>query len=432
MARPRKKGGTISPVASGGYRLTMTATVDGQPVRKEFRGTSKAAVLRKRDDWLEAQGLSLDEEDTRPVSSGRGIPTLHEWMKVLDEEYAKQGRSEATRSAAASQYRNHIQPLLGERRLDLITPHDIAEVHRRAAVNGLKTSSVASVHKFLSRALALACTRGVLIRNVARMVPPPAIKEVSPEPFTDAELRAVVEAAKADSQAVRWMTTLMTGARKAEVLGLCWDSVDLERGAIVIRRTLTRQVWQHGCGATLIASDAAHSPSKCPQRVRGPMFGRTKTSSSVRVIAIAAELVEMLEAHKVAQDAWLKMFGRQPETGQEFGGLVFLSSTGTRIDHRGDDRHWLKLFAKAGVDVKGQHASRHTIATQMLEEGVDTRIVADAMGWSSTRMAMRYQHVGENLSRAASNAISARWNGILGDDGETAMVVAIDRSNRPS
>lgn len=429
MARPRKKGGTISPVASGGHRLTITMTVAGESIRKEFRGTSKAAVLRKRDDWLEINGLGLDDGPPSPAPAAGGMPTLHEWMRVLDEEYVKRGRSDATRAAAASQYRNHIQPLLGERRLDAITPEDVAQLHRQAAAKGLATSSVVSVHKFLSRALTLACTRGVLMQNVARMVQPPAVKEVSPEPFTDDELRAVVEVARKDPQAVRWMTTLMTGARKAEVLGLCWDSVDFDRGALVIRRTLTRQVWQHGCGATLIASEAGHSPSKCPQRIRGQMFGRTKTSGSVRVIAIAPELVDMLRAHKSSQDAWFKMFGRRPETGQEFGGLVFLSSAGTRIDHRGDDRHWLKLFQRAGVDLKGQHASRHTIATQMLEEGVDTRVVADAMGWASTRMAMRYQHVGESLSREASNAISSRWGGIFGNDDD--KVVALDRSQRP-
>ncbi|MFC6714447.1 hypothetical protein [Branchiibius cervicis] len=77
MARPRKKGGTISPVASGGYRLTITMTVAGESIRKEFRGTSKAAVLRKRDDWLEINGLSLDDGSASPAPAAGG---RRRWM----------------------------------------------------------------------------------------------------------------------------------------------------------------------------------------------------------------------------------------------------------------------------------------------------------------------------------------------------------------
>jgi integrase len=57
-----------------------------------------------------------------------------------------------------------------------------------------------------------------------------------------------------------------------------------------------------------------------------------------------------------------------------------------------DYREWKQLFREAGVR-DGRLHTRHTAATVLLILGVPERAVMGIMGWSSTAMAKRYQHV---------------------------------------
>ncbi|HLL63769.1 MAG TPA: tyrosine-type recombinase/integrase, partial [Propionibacteriaceae bacterium] len=55
------------------------------------------------------------------------------------------------------------------------------------------------------------------------------------------------------------------------------------------------------------------------------------------------------------------------------------------------------------------HDARHTAATVLLVLGVPERTVMDVMGWSSTAMAARYQHVTDPIRRE----VASRVGGLL-------------------
>ena len=55
------------------------------------------------------------------------------------------------------------------------------------------------------------------------------------------------------------------------------------------------------------------------------------------------------------------------------------------------------------------HDARHTAATVLLVLGVPERTVMDVMGWSSTAMAVRYQHVTDPIRRE----VASRVGGLL-------------------
>lgn len=54
---------------------------------------------------------------------------------------------------------------------------------------------------------------------------------------------------------------------------------------------------------------------------------------------------------------------------------------------------WKDLLTVAKVRDGRLHDARHTAATVLLILGVPERVVMQIMGWSSTAMAARYQHV---------------------------------------
>lgn len=54
---------------------------------------------------------------------------------------------------------------------------------------------------------------------------------------------------------------------------------------------------------------------------------------------------------------------------------------------------WKQLLTDAGVRDGRLHDARYTAATVLLILGVPERVVMQIMGWPSTAMAARYQHV---------------------------------------
>ena len=51
------------------------------------------------------------------------------------------------------------------------------------------------------------------------------------------------------------------------------------------------------------------------------------------------------------------------------------------------------MLRLAGVRDARVHDARHTAATLLLADGVDTRTLMDLMGWTDARTAQRYAHV---------------------------------------
>ena len=86
-------------------------------------------------------------------------------------------------------------------------------------------------------------------------------------------------------------------------------------------------------------------------------------------------------------------------------GYVFTTAVGLPINPSTDYHAWKRLLAKAGVAERRLHAARHTAATVLLLLGVPERTVMSVMGWSSTAMAARYQHVVDEVRRGVADQV---------------------------
>ena len=96
------------------------------------------------------------------------------------------------------------------------------------------------------------------------------------------------------------------------------------------------------------------------------------------------------------------------------GGWVFATEVGRPINPNTDYHAWKRLLKAAGVREGRLHDARHTAATVLLVLGVPERTVMDVMGWSSTAMAARYQHVTDPIRRE----VASRVGGLLWASGE--------------
>lgn len=66
---------------------------------------------------------------------------------------------------------------------------------------------------------------------------------------------------------------------------------------------------------------------------------------------------------------------------------------GRSPSHRRDWTEWKALLKEANIRDGRLHDARHTAATVLLILGVPERAVMGLMGWSTTAMAARYQHM---------------------------------------
>lgn len=156
-------------------------------------------------------------------------------------------------------------------------------------------------------------------------------------------------------------------------------------GILRVRKNRLRPKYKHGCGG-----DCGRKPGYCKQRLRkNEDTANTKSRAGRRVIGLPDELVRLLELHQQEQER------DRRRAGQEWhdSGYVFTSPFGWPLVPSTDYDVWKRLLSDAGVCDGRLHDARHTAATVLLILGVPERVVMQIMGWSSTAMAARYQHV---------------------------------------
>ena len=170
---------------------------------------------------------------------------------------------------------------------------------------------------------------------------------------------------------------LAGGLRRSEVLGLAFDAIDFDVGAITIRR---------------VVIEVNHAPV---------MRERAKTDASLRTIAIPAELVELLRQQKVRVQTmaleWGKDYQREPL-------LVFPGLAGKPMLPQSvtDRMRQIMRHAKV-VGPSPCHAWRHTSATSLLDGGENIKTVQSRLGHSTPAITMAlYIHPVAERDRSAA------------------------------
>jgi integrase len=241
----------------------------------------------------------------------------------------------------------------------------------------LSASAVREVHTVLSGAFKQATAWGWAGHNPAKLATPPTTGRTGVSPPDAASVARLLTAAMAEDPELGLFLRLavVLGARRGELLGLKWRDVDLAAGEVLIASSVARVV-----GRPLLDKD-------------------TKTHAKRRV-ALGAETVELLKAHRL----------RQAETALAFGASLppdayVLSRTADAskpispewITHRLQD-----LATRIGVRCR-LHYLRHFMVTQLVAGGVDLRTVSGRAGHADGHMTLgTYAHFQQAQDRQAA------------------------------
>jgi integrase len=201
--------------------------------------------------------------------------------------------------------------------------------------------------------------------------------------LTMEEAQKLLEVARGDRLEMLIQLALVTGMRRGEILGLKWADIDMEQGALQVRRTLDYM---------------AHY---------GYVESEPKTKSGRRRIVLPGVITEALKKYRIQQ---LELRLQVGEAWQE-GDYVFTSLEGGPMNPRYLLILFDQLLEKAGLPHMRFHDLRHSAATLLLSMGVNPKIVQEILGHSNISMTMDvYSHVLPSMQKEAMG----KWDDALG------------------
>ncbi|MCI0387084.1 site-specific integrase [Streptomyces sp. CNQ085] len=378
-------------------RVTVGVRDDGRPDRRHVERKTRAEVTAAVRE-LERQ------RDAGNVRKPGPAWTVKTWLTHWVENIAPLAVGENTMVGYGVAVRVHLIPGLGAHRLDRLKPEHIERFYAKMQANGSKPATAHQVHRTFRTALNEAVRRGHLAQNPVKLAKAPRVVEEEIEPYTVEEVRRILRAAEDRRNSARWAVALALGLRQGEALGLKWTDVDLTNGVLWVRRSRRRPRYAHGCGDT-----CGRKAGYCPQRRRtNPETAETKSRAGRRAIGLPAQLVNLLRRHQGKQEAERKAAGGDWQDE----GWLFATETGRGTSPRTDYDAWKELLRAARVRDSRLHDARHTAATVLLILGVPERAVMGLMGWSSTSMAARYQHMVDTVRSGIAEQVDGLiWEG---------------------
>src|SRR5579871_952016 len=232
--RRRGQGeGSVTELPDGRWQSRIDlGYVNGKRVRKAFFGKTRAEATGKLNLALAERAKGL------PVALPK--QTLAQFLITWLDEVA----TPRVRARTAIRYRElielHILPTLGRTSLMKLTPQDVQRLYTAKLKEGLAPRTVGHIHRVLHCALVQALRWGLVLRNVCDAVDPPKVVRAEIRALTADEARRLLAAAASDPLEALYVLALTSGMRQGELLGLKWQDIDLEQGALQVRRTLGR------------------------------------------------------------------------------------------------------------------------------------------------------------------------------------------------
>jgi integrase len=273
--------------------------------------------------------------------------------------------------------RVHLTPAIGKVKLKTLTPDHVRGLYRKKLDGGLAPRTVLHIHRTLSKALKQATDDGLIPRNAAALVKPPRPRREEIRPLNRDQVRALLEAVREDRLEALYVATVIAGLRRGELQGLQWEDLDLEAGALQVRRTLSEP--------------------------RGGYIFEAPKSGKGRNIRLTQRARTALREHRKRQLEEKKRLG----TLWQENGLVFPSSVGTPLLGGNLNRAFKALLKRASLPQSFRfHDLRHTCATLLLKQGVNPKFVQELLGHADISLTLNvYSHVLPDMGDIAAGAM---------------------------
>jgi integrase len=199
------------------------------------------------------------------------------------------------------------------------------------------------------------------------------------------DIHFFLEMARSTEYHALFYAFLFTGCRRAELLALRWQDVDMLLCQMSINRSLQ---YVRGMGAG--------------KRIT---FKEPKTAQSRRSISLSPSMVEVLREHREARGKLRQSLGLPSLSPCD---LVFSRYDGAPLLPQSVTQAWQRLARRTGLRGVRLHDARHTHASLMLKQGAHPKIVQQRLGHASIQITLdTYSHVPQGCSRPPQSDLTA-------------------------
>lgn len=341
---------------------------------------------------IQAFYRNLQEEGVRQKVTATATPALAAW-----QQGQRLSQAELARRAGVS------RPTIGQALKG--RPISLDSAQKLAAVAGqpvgvlfqvqpntapLSAATIHAYHRVLSSILKRAVRWRCIPANPAEGAELPSLAGHSAHYLDEPDARRMLQLLL--SEPIKWAAPvifdLLSGLRRAELLGLRWQDVDLDAGLLRVA-----QAWNYVPGA-------------------GTYVSTPKTEGSIRCLRISTAAVAILRTYKTWQDGLRSSLG---DAWQDTDGRVFTSEMGRPI-FPSSLTAWLRKFIRrTGLPPSSVHSLRHTYASLLLAERTPLVVVAHNLGHAqASTTANIYAHTIQSAEVAAAGILDRFADGLAG------------------
>lgn len=346
----------------------------GKQIQRSITGKTQKAVRERMQAIAVDMNTGAYREPTKM--------TVSQWFNIWTSTYLI-GVKPRTVEIYLSDIRLYIKPALGAIRLEALTAFTIQGFYNSLSNdhNGsrkLSPKTIKNIHGVLHSALKQAVANSLLRSNPADSCTLPRMEKKELKPLDEDEIALFLRKIEGHRFEDLFFTTLFTGMREGEVLGLTWDCVDFRNGTLLINKQL--QLHQEaGIEAYKLVS---------------PKNGKS------RIIVAAPYVMAKLKQRRNLQAQQQLKIG---EAWSNPDGLVFTDELGGHLTKPTVYRAFKAVVASIGRPDARFHDLRHSYAVAAIRSGDDIKTIQSNLGHATAAFTLDvYGHVTTKMKQESA------------------------------
>ena len=356
----------------------------GKRGRKSFSTRLEVKGNKKRADELLNQArkeqITLLKEKPR-ITNLTFADFMEEWLEAVRRELKP-----TTFGGYQMNVQRSIVPYFREKGilLEELTADDIMDFY----LEKLKSVKAMTVHKYhanISKALKYAVEKDYIPYSIMEKVKRPKLDRFVGKFLKQSEMVELFDAVKGHRLELGVILGAFYGLRRAEIVGLRWESINFEANTITIEHTVTVATID---GKKVIVADDT-----------------TKTKASFRTLplvpAIRTKLLEVQAEQKRNQKMCGKAYNKKE------GIYIYTDALGNRIKPDYLSGEFPKFLVKHDFQRMRFHDLRHSCASLLLANGVPLKQIQEWLGHSDFAItANTYAHLDYNSKIASAESMA--------------------------
>lgn len=367
-------GSRIKQIGKGKWEVEVEAGKDPltgkrQRIVRRIKGRQQDAEELCAELLIEVKRGTYVKPDKTPFGE-----YLEHWLSTHKGNIAP-----STHEGYRRIIKGHVIPVLGQIPLHNLKTIQIQSYYTEKLNSGLSARTVQQHHSVIRKALQHAVKWELLSKNPAVNTEPPKPDRPPVKYIPPNEIEPFLDTIKGHRDEHLITFAVYTGMRQGEILALTWDNVDLKRGRAKVTQTVgyirEQFVWRQ----------------------------TAKSKKSRRVVRLDDRAISALKKQKA-------MTNKEKMKSADYNknNLVIPDQKGRPLNPNDLCRRLKRLAQNADLDITF-HSLRHTHATDLLEMGVNPKIVQDRLGIETIGVLYdTYTHVTDSMQQDVVNIMNER------------------------